>query len=158
MGVFCFMNAIEKKILEITEQKILVKNLMLIEITFRGNPASRVIEIYVDGEENISIESCAQLSREIIEIIETENIIDGSYRLDVSSPGIDRPLKYLKQFPKHLNRNFEISFTDLNDKTKILSGKLLEVKGEELKFLVSKNEIVLNYSQIKKAKVLISFS
>ena len=79
------------------------------------------------------------------------------YRLDVSSPGTDKPLKFLSQFPKHINRKFEVSYTS-NDETKKLSGKLIKVEGDTLVFLSNQNEISINFNNIKKAKVIVSFS
>jgi ribosome maturation factor RimP len=148
---------IKSKILSIITPVIESKNLLLIDLIVRGDERKRIIEIFVDSSENISAESLAELSREINNLLQTEESFLGNYRLDVSSPGVERPLKYLAQYPKHINRMFEISYKSDNE-VKNMKAKLVRVNGEELLYNDGKNEILINFNQIIKAKVLISFS
>ncbi|HUX61843.1 MAG TPA: ribosome maturation factor RimP [Ignavibacteriaceae bacterium] len=152
------MNLFDENISKIAAGKSEDYGFFLVDIIFRGNPNNRMIEIFIDGEKNVSADDCAKVSREIEEQIESLGLIDSSYRLEVSSPGVDRPLKYLKQYPKHINRKFEISYKP-NDETKKLVGKLLRIEGENLVFQSDqKNETIINFNNIIKAKVLVSFS
>ena len=145
---------ITQKIAEIVERK----GFFPIEIIVRGIPSKRVIEVFIDGEKDISAEDCADVSREINSELENMFAAVNDYRLDVSSPGVDKPLKFLKQYHKHINRNFDVSYK-LNDNTKKLSGKLLRVEDEDLIFSTKDNsEIKINFNNIKKAKVIVSFS
>jgi ribosome maturation factor RimP len=150
------MDLTKEKIINIVTETVENNGFFLIELIIRGLEKNRIIEVYIDGEKDISADDCAHVSREIN--LQLENLTESSYRLDVSSPGVDRPLKYLKQYPKHLNRSFEISYTQ-NDETKKLSGKLIDLEGEELTFLINNQlEKKVNFNNIKKAKVIISFS
>jgi ribosome maturation factor RimP len=114
-----------------------------------------VIEVFIDGEKNISAEDCALVSREITKQID-ENDLVKSYRLDVSSPGVERPLIYLKQFSKHINRIFEVEF-NINDSSSKFKGKLISIEDELLTFQANK-EIKIKFKDIIKAKVLVSFN
>ena len=105
---------------------------------------------------NITAGDCAEINRKLNEIIEEENIITSSYRLDVSSPGTDRPLLYLKQYLKHIDRKFEVTYNSSDTKKKF-KGTLKNINGEQLTFLTD-SEIVINFSDIIKATVVISFS
>ncbi|HED06427.1 MAG TPA: hypothetical protein ENI61_07065 [Ignavibacteria bacterium] len=130
----------------------------LIDLIIRGIPRNRVIEVYIDGEKDVTAENCAKVSREIELQLEKLIVLEPSYRLEVSSPGIDRPLKYLKQYPKNINRKFGITYLSENN-VKTIIGKLLKIEGESLVFLTNdKKETKINFNNIKKAKVLISFS
>ncbi|HSR17213.1 MAG TPA: hypothetical protein VLM39_03880 [Ignavibacteriaceae bacterium] len=152
------MNFFEKKISEIAEESAQKKGFFLIDLIFRGNEKNKVIEVFIDGERNVSADSCAEISRDIISEIDKIPDFTSHYRLEVSTPGVDRPLKLLKQFPKHLGRKFEISFRQNEQITK-LNGKLLKIENDELIFLnEKKEEVPVNFSNIIKAKVLISFS
>ncbi len=151
------MNFFEKKIKDIADGIIEKNGFFLIDIIFRGNENSRVIEIFIDGERNVSAEDCAKINREFNSLIEEQKLMESNYRVDVSSPGIDRPLIYLKQYPKHLNRKFDISYNQ-NNEAKKLSGKLIDVSGENLTFLSDNRQIIINFNNIKKAKVIASFS
>ena len=89
--------------------------------------------------------------------MEEQNLLKDSYRLEVSSPGVDRPLKFLKQYPKHINRNFEIVYKSGETENKF-TGKLISIERDELNFNSSGKDILIKFNQITTAKVLISFS
>lgn len=151
------MSLEEKNIYNIANEILEEKNFFMVDFIFRGNPNERIVEIFIDSEKNVTAEDLAEINRLINTKIEENNLLSSGYRLDVSSPGTERPLIFLKQFPKHINRKFDVSYK-LNDETKKLSGKLVRVEGENLFFLSNQNEISINFNNIKKAKVIVSFS
>ena len=151
------MNLLEQNILKAAEEVAGDNGFFLIDMILRGVENSRVIEIFIDGENYISADECAKIGSELNYRIQNESLINSDYHLEVSSPGVNRPLKYLKQFPKHLNKKFEISYK-LNNETKKIIGKLVAVDGDNLVFSVNNNDLIINFCDILKAKVLISFS
>lgn len=151
------MDIIKENIVRISNEIAEKLNFFVIDITFRGDNRKKIIEVYVDAEKNIDADNLAEISREINSVIEEQDLIQQAYRLDVSTPGVDRPLKFLKQFPKHINRNFDITYKT-GDETKTITGKLLSVEREELMFLSDKKEILIEFKNIITAKVIISFS
>jgi ribosome maturation factor RimP len=144
-----------KNIREMANQVAESNGLFLIDVVIRGNENSRVIEVFIDGEKNVSAEECALVSREISKHIDNQELFK-SYRLDVSSPGVERPLIYLKQFPKHINRMFEIEFNKADGSSRF-KGKLVSVEDEILTFK-SNEEIKVKFKDISEAKVLVSFN
>ena len=138
------------------EEIVTGQNLLLIEYILRGDNRTRIIEVFIDGEEGVTSETCNQVSNLIKARIEEENIIDSNFRLDVSSPGVDRPLKYLLQYKKHIGRNFELKY-QLEDSVKSLKAKLTGIEDDILIFGDGKNETRIRFEEIKSAKVLISF-
>lgn len=148
---------IKSKILSIIKPVLESKELLLIELSIRGDERKKILELFVDSARNISADLLADLSRDINNLLSNEDLALGNYRLDVSSPGVDRPLKFLEQYPKHINRLFEVNFQSENE-TKKIKARLLSISNDELVFNDGKNEITLKYNQIIKAKVLISFS
>lgn len=170
-AIFVCMNLLEENIKEIAKIAAEKFGFFLIDTVYRGQKGSRIIEIFIDGESNVSADDCAKVSSEID--IQLENLPDigSKYRLDVSSPGVDRPLKFLKQFPKHINRKFDVTFK-FGEETKKISAKLIKIDGDNLVFYnnskLSKkqaalldsttNETIINFNNIINAKVIISFS
>lgn len=150
------MNSLRENIVQITKEITSSSGFFLIDIVIRGTERNRVIEVFIDGEKNITAKDCAEISRKINEVFEEKEIIKAAYRLDVSSPGIERPLLYLKQYPKQINRMFEITYS-YGDEKKKLKGTLKKIEGEDLTFLTNKEQII-NFKDIIKAKVLVSFS
>ena len=151
------MDIIKENIVRISNEIAEKLNFFVIDITFRGDNRKKIIEVFVDAEKNVDADNLAEISREINSIIEDQDIIQQAYRLDVSTPGVDRPLKFLKQFPKHINRNFEVTYKT-EDETRTITGKLLSVEREELTFLSDKKEVLIEFKNITTAKVIISFS
>ena len=144
-------NKITNRIKEETENL----GYLFIELDFRGDTRNHILEIYIDNEVGITTVDCARVSRAIGDMIEEEELIESKYRLDVSSPGIDRPLKYIQQFKKNIGRSFELQLEDGNDSK--LEGKLLELDNDDLKFQIKKEVKVINIKNIKSAKVLVRF-
>ena len=145
---------IAQKIAEIVERK----GFFPIEIIIRGIPSKRVMEVFIDGENDVSADDCANVSREINSELENLPEAGNDYRLDVSSPGVDKPIKFLKQYPKHIKRNFEVSYKS-GEETKKILGKLISVEEENLTFLCKNvGEVKVKFNNIKKAKVTVSFS
>ena len=151
------MNLLEEDIKNITAEVVEKNNFFLIDLLIHGNRGSRSIEIFIDGEKDVSADDCAIISQEINSKIENLPDIGLNYNLEVSSPGVDRSLKFLRQYPKHINRKFDITYK-LNNETKKVIGKLIKLEGEDLTFFSSGTEIKIKFNNIIKAKVLISFS
>lgn len=153
---FVTMDTIKEKILKIIQNSISETDFFLVDTNIRGDQRKRIIEVFVDSSKNVSADDLAELSSKINESLsETEDI--GNYRLDVSTPGVDRPLKFIEQYPKNVNRNFELEY-HFGDEVKKVKARLVSVNGNELTFNDGRNEFLINYNQIIKAKVLISFS
>ncbi|MEZ4698811.1 MAG: ribosome maturation factor RimP [Rhodothermales bacterium] len=92
------------RVRKIIEEVISDPPFFLVEVSVRGREGARVVEVFVDQDEGISIDALADLSREIGFLLETEDVIKGRYHLNVSSPGADRPLGHPRQFRRHKGR------------------------------------------------------
>jgi ribosome maturation factor RimP len=152
------MNLSEQNIHDAAEQVAKENGFFLIDINLRGSAQSKVIEVFIDGESYISAEDCARVGRELNSVIQKDSLINSAFRLEVSSPGVDRPLKYLKQFPKHLNKTFEVTYKQSDVETGKIVGKLTAIEGDNLIFSVKNRDLIINFDNIIKAKVQISFS
>lgn len=85
------------------------------------------IKIYLDADSGLGIERCIKINRALYKQIEEQGLYpDGDFSLEVSSPGVDEPLKLLRQYIKNKGRNVEVTYNDGTKK----EGKLLEV-GED---------------------------
>ena len=153
---FICMNINQNKISEIIEGAVAELGYLLIDIEFRGHSKDSIIGIYVDNENGIATKDCIIISRVLGDLIEDENLIASKYRLNVSSPGVDRPLKFIEQYTKNIEKEFEITYAQ-NEETKNIVARLNKIKGNKLFFEFKKEVIEINFDEIKIAKVLISF-
>ncbi len=119
-------------------------------------------KVFLDADTGLSIEKCVKINRTLYKIIEENNWYpEGDFSLEISSPGIDEPLKLLRQYKKNIGRNVEIVLSDETKK----EGKLKEVKddfiiieqttGKNKKAITTQSEIA--FENIKQTKVQIAF-
>jgi ribosome maturation factor RimP len=87
-------------------------NVMLLDVVIRGTRERRIIEIYVDTPDGVTLDQCSTLSTIISDFFESQKVFTGNYRLDVSSPGVDRPLQFLWQYPRNIGRLLTVTLLD----------------------------------------------
>ena len=120
------------------------------------------IKVFLDADNGITIEKCIKVNRALYkQIEETELFTNGDFSLEVSSPGVDEPLKLLRQYKKNIGRSLEVM---MNDGVKI-EGKIMAVNNDEIiieektgpgkKTSIKTTNILFN--QVKHAKVLVTF-
>lgn len=159
------MSDLEGKIEAMATASISREDLFLVGIHLGGSPAHRKVVVWVDGDKGVSIDDCAEISRKLGEKIEESGVIDSSYLLEVSSPGIDQPLKLKRQYQKNKGRRLAVTLQDQQVKT----GKLEEVREDSIVLLEEKNDkdgkkktssfpVEINFGDIKKSNVLIAFN
>ncbi|WP_259068526.1 ribosome assembly cofactor RimP [Mucilaginibacter sp. X4EP1] len=151
---------IEKRVKELVAEKIADKpNLFLVEVKMHSNGK---LVILVDGDNGIGIDDCVAISRHVGFHLEEENVIETAYNLEVSSPGLDAPLTFLRQYAKNIGRNLGIKMTDSTKREGKLSSITEDaiVIEENIKEKGKKStqvESVIPIDQITETKVLISF-
>ncbi len=151
-----------KTIQEMAEASLADNDLFLVDVTVSDSPVRPKVTVLADGEQGITIEQCATLSRRISKKIEEQFGEELSYTIEVSSPGVDFPLTQPKQFMRNVGRNLKLKLQDGTEKT----GKLEEVTEtginltEEIKQKGKKatyEPVQIPFGEIVKANVVISF-
>jgi ribosome maturation factor RimP len=124
----------------------------LVDLAIKVENRSRVLQVLVDTDTGISIDACASLSRELGPALESAGLFEGPYRLEVSSPGLDRPLRLLRQYPKNIGRRFSIRF-GAGETPQELRGRLTAVEGALLTFEPDdRPAVVIPFEQILECK------
>jgi ribosome maturation factor RimP len=130
-------------------------NAFLVELTLNNERRGTVVQAFVDTDEGIRIEECAEISRELGLVLEAESVFERSYRLEVSSPGIDKPLRLLRQYPKNIGRRFSVQYRG-KGVSETLTGILEGVVEEVITFTPEQGApIRLQFSQIIETKELL---
>lgn len=73
---------------------------------------SAQVSAFVDGDEGLSLDDCVRISRTLQAILDADPDVEGQYALEVSSPGVSRPLKLIRQYPKHVGRTLRLELAD----------------------------------------------
>ncbi len=116
----------------------------------------QVLRIYIDKVNGVDVEDCAEVSRRLSDAMDLdETLVSGAYTLEVSSPGIDRPLKSTRDFERNINRVLRISRTS----GKPLTGTLVAVEDEDLILSVKgvAEAVRVSRSEVLSAKVEVQF-
>ena len=129
-----------EKIRLLTEQ--LLEDTDMFVVSIKIKPINNV-KVYLDADSGLSIGKCAIVNRKLNAVLEAENLFpEGDYSLEVSSPGVDEPLKNMRQYKKNVGRNVLVTLAESVEKL----GLLKEVTDEK---------IVLEIKQPKKKESII---
>ena len=94
----------------LAEEALQGRPLYVVEVEVRGARGSQVVDVYVDSDEGVSVDELAELSRELGFLMDTEEVIDTKYNLNVSSPGLDRPLRLPRQYRRYVGREVVVEY------------------------------------------------
>ena len=101
---------IDQRVRRVVEEVLTDDSLFIVDIVIRGVKGSRVVEVYLDSDTVLGVDILAKVNREIGFLLETEDVIDGRYTLNVSSPGLERPLVLPRQYKKHSGRPLKVKY------------------------------------------------
>ena len=156
------MSDLKSVILELAKKHLPDESHFVVEIGLGVKEENTRVILLIDSDQGITIASCAKISRAISEELEALELMDQSYILEVSSPGLDYPLSTTRQYLKNLGRELKVYLNTGSD----LTGKLTDVGDLGLKMLVKKKEkgkkaieeeLLVPFEEIKKSIVQVSF-
>jgi ribosome maturation factor RimP len=124
----------------------------LLNVDIMGGGRSRQVRVTVDTNDGITLDQCQLLSNEISDFFYRKDIYEDGYNLEVSSPGIDKPLEHDFEYKRNIGRNLTVVYLDA-DETKKVTGELKDFSGTKLQLLVGKNKINIPLSHVQRAKV-----
>jgi len=126
------------------------------------------INVVIDSDRGVTIDTCARVSRAISRFLHNELMMEEKFSLEVTSPGVDQPLKFKRQYVKNLGRKVKVALQD----NSIRKGKLLKVSKEAISLdeevtkkspsnkkrkIIETKRVEIPFSDIKKTSVLVSF-
>ena len=119
-----------------------------------SNPKNPVVVIYIDAPDGIAVEDCEKVSREVAALLDVEDPISGNYNLEVSSPGLDRPLFTLQQFERFTGQEAKITLFAPQEGRRKFRGVILGVEDSQIKIDQDGTEVALDISGIAKARLV----
>lgn len=132
------------------------KELLGVEFISAGNHS--VLRIFIDHENGIDVDDCAEVSHQVGAILDVEDPISSEYNLEVSSPGLDRPLFDKAHFAAVIDETIEVKISmPLNGRRKF-KGKLVAIENDSLIVVVDNEEYELVISNIDKAHLVYNHS
>jgi ribosome maturation factor RimP len=149
---------IVKKTEELLKPIIEDNNFELVDVEYVKEGANYYLRIYIDKEGGINIVDCELVSRAIDLKLEEAELIEDQFILEVSSPGLDRPLKKEKDFKRSIGKNVEIKLYKAVNKQKNFEGELMSYTPETVSIMLENDEILeINRKEIALIRLAFEF-
>ena len=138
---------------EILEDSIDSYGYELVHLELVGREKSRVLRLYIDAPGGVTLDDCVFVSQQVSRLLDVEDPIEGNYSLEVSSPGIERPLAKREHFEQVIGERIEVSTLVKSNGRKKFLGQLLEVAGHSLIVEVEDGAVTIDMSNIRRARL-----
>ena len=125
----------------------------LVEVEFRREARGWVLRLYVDKEGGITVDDCAEVSREMGRILDVEDFVSNSYTLEVSSPGLTRSLRNERDFMKYRNRRVKVTTREPIGNRRRWKGRIRGVEGDRIELEVDGELFQIPLSNVVKANL-----
>lgn len=147
----------ESKTEELVTPLIEQNNFELVDIEYVKEGSNWYLRVYIDKPGGINVDDCELISRALSDKLDEEDFIDDAYILEVSSPGLGRPLKKDKDFERSLGEDVEIKLYRIKDGTKDYRGFLKSYNKEEIVIEDNDEEITFKRSEIALVRLALDF-
>ena len=130
----------------------------LVRVAMIGGKSDPTLQIMAERPDTrqLTIDDCETLSRKLSDILDEADPLEEGYRLEVSSPGIDRPLTRRSDFADWTGHEARIKFIDPVDTAKQVSGDIVGIEGDTIRIATPKGERLVDFANIASAKLLLT--
>lgn len=151
------MRQVPYQLRQILEAAIESLGYELVGVEFHAHAKNALLRVYIDQESGITVDDCQQASHQISGVLDVEDPIPGHYTLEVSSPGLDRPLFEAKHFIRFAGHKARIQLSvSLNGRKRFI-GLLHGLRGNDVVLKSEDQELLLPLDQIEKARLIPEF-
>ena len=151
------MKIIENKIFKLLEPHISNIGYELAGCEYIAQGRNTILKIFIDKDQGINLDDCKEVLKFVNPLLDVEDIIQGKYNLEISSPGANRPLSSIQHFKKYINNTVLVKMgTPINGRRNF-KGELLSVTESSVKMLVDDKNVVLEFDLIDKANLVREF-
>ena len=133
------------------------KDLDLVDVLYRRESSGWVLRLLIDKEDGVSLDDCTAVSREVSHLLDIEDIIEQAFNLEVSSPGLDRPLKSVGDFQRFAGRKAKVTTKEPIEGNQVFMGRINKVEDELITMEVGQQELCIPFSEVAKARLEVEF-
>lgn len=126
----------------------------VLAVEMTGSPGQSVVRVYIDGPEGVTVDDCARASHQFSAILDVEDPIPGQYTLEVSSPGLDRPLTKARHFQAVVGQQIRVKTDVALEGRKRFRGRLQCADSDSLEMLVDGETYRIPLSRVAKARLV----
>lgn len=130
----------------------------VVDIEYRPHPSDGLLRVYIDGPDGIVLDDCTAVSHQLSSVLDVEDPIPGQFNLEVSSPGLDRPLRKKVDFERFVGSNVKIKLTvPTLEGQRNFTGKLKGIENEDVILEMDGETHYLPLDTIDKARIVPQF-
>ncbi|HIF50804.1 MAG TPA: ribosome maturation factor RimP [Thiotrichaceae bacterium] len=144
-------------LIDLFENEVAALGYELLGIEVHQSTHGSILRVYIDKEGGIVVEDCVAVSRQLSGVLEVEDPIKGNYDLEVSSPGMDRPLFTVEQFKKVIGETIKLRLYEKYNNRKRFSGVLKAVDDEDVVIDCDNEEYKVPFRLIERARLVPQF-
>jgi len=151
------LSVLRNKVVEIITPDLTAKGIDLVDVELAGNAGKMLVRLYIDklGETQdkctLSIADCEKISRAVEQLLNVEDILPKNFTLEVSTPGLERPVRTLDEFRRFKSKLAQITSDSVSGG--VLVGRIKDVDGNSVVMDVDGKEQKINMDQIKRSKL-----
>jgi ribosome maturation factor RimP len=147
------MEALQKKLFELAEEVALTLGVEVEDVELLGKGTRRLLRVTLDRPGGITIDDCEVFSRDYGALLDVEDPIEGHYTLEVSSPGLDRPLRTRGHYDKSVGKLVRVVTREKVDGETLLIGRLKDVLADRIVLALPGGDREVHFDNIKKARL-----
>ena len=148
-----YMEDMKKKIQELADSIAGQFAVDIVDVELSGSSRKPLIRIFIDKENGVTLDDCGKFSRALSALLDVEDPIPTAYVLEVSSPGLDRPLKVMRDFERSIGKLVRIVTRTKIDEQYVFTGRLTRVEGEHIILSFNDKEMEIPFDQISRARL-----
>ncbi|MDF1693082.1 MAG: ribosome maturation factor RimP [Zhongshania sp.] len=126
-------------------------------VDYQSHGRHTMLRVYIDSEKGIGVDDCAKVSHQISGVLDVEDPIAGEYNLEVSSPGMDRPLYTPEQYIQYVGNDINVRLRVAFEGRRKFLGRLMGIEDGDVVLMMEEHEYLLPFDQIDKANVVPRF-
>jgi ribosome maturation factor RimP len=147
------MENVIAKLFELAEETALGYGVEVDDIQLVGSGRRKVLRVTIDKPEGVTLDECGAFSRDFGALLDVEDPIQGSYTLEVSSPGLDRPLKGPEAFIKFRGKLARVVTRKKIDEQSFFVGRIIDSTEEHVELLVDNKNVLIAHEDISRARL-----
>ena len=157
IGAFSFQNGVvilSDKLLELLQPTVVGLGYELLGIERLRDAGGLLIRIYIDRENGISAKDCEYVSKHVTDVLDLEDAVRGVYTLEMSSPGIDRPLFTLEQHSRYVGESVKVRMKSLIEGRKRIKGTLSLVSDSAISVTIENETLEIPFEEIERSNLV----
>ncbi|MDH3359312.1 MAG: ribosome maturation factor RimP [Desulfobulbaceae bacterium] len=133
-------------------------DLELVEVEFRPETGGWVLRLIIDSESGVNLDDCSAVSRAVSDLLDVEDMVGHAYRLEVSSPGLSRPLRNLRDYQRSIGRKAKLTTRKAVEKYgSVVIGTIVTAEADSVTLDVDGEKVDIPFEQVAKAKLVVEF-